>query len=161
MIRPAEPADVDALLELVHELAAYEREPDAVAADRELFAAALFGPSPKVFAHVAAEDGRIAGMAIWYLNFSTWTGHHGIYLEDLFVQPDARGHGIGAALLSELAAIAQREGYTRIDWSVLDWNDLALGFYRAIGALPMVGWTGYRLTGDGLAALADRRHGSA
>jgi len=154
MIRRAAIDDVDDLVELIHDLADYERSPASVEIDRDLLASALFGESPAVFAHVAEDQGRIVGMAIWFLNFSTWTGHHGIYLEDLYVRAEARGLGIGRALLAALATVAHRSDYTRIDWSVLDWNEPALRFYRSLGAEPMDEWSGYRLSGPELAALA-------
>ena len=100
-----------------------------------------------MFAHVAEEEGRIVGMAIWFLNFSTWTGRNGIYLEDLYVRPEARGQGIGRALLAELAAVAHRSGYGRVDWAVLNWNEPALRLYRSLGAVPLDEWTSYRLAG--------------
>ena len=108
-----------------------------------------------MFAHVAEDRGEVVGMAIWFLNYSTWTGRNGIYLEDLFVRPAHRGLGIGRALVSELAAIASEHGYTRLDWSVLRWNKSAIGFYKSLGAVPMDEWTGYRLEADGIAALVD------
>ena len=155
MIRTARPADIDSLLQMVHDLAAYERSPESVHIDRDQLHGALFGPSPSVFAHVAEEDGVIVGMAIWFLNFSTWTGRHGIYLEDLFVKPQARGAGHGRALLVTLARLAVEAGYGRVEWSVLDWNEPAIGFYRSLGAEPMEEWTTFRLAGDALAGLAD------
>jgi GNAT superfamily N-acetyltransferase len=159
MIRPATEDDVDALVQLIHELADYERSPESVHIDGEQLRAALFGASPTVFAHVADEDGDIVGMAIWFLSFSTWTGRTGIALEDLYVRPEGRNKGIGRALVSQLAAIAHQSGYGRLDWSVLDWNELAIDFYEALGAVPMDEWTGYRLSGEALAALGstDRR----
>ena len=156
MIRPATPHDVGALVELVQELAEYERSPESVELVPEQLQAVLFGDSPTVFAHVAEVEGRIVGMAIWFLNFSTWTGRNGIYLEDLYVRPEARGQGIGRALLAELAAIAHRSGYGRVDWAVLNWNETALRFYRSLGAAPLDEWTGYRLAGPELARLADQ-----
>jgi GNAT superfamily N-acetyltransferase len=171
-VRPAVPADVPAIDALVRELAAYEREPDAVEARPEDFAAALFGPDPRVHAHVAevdAGDGAgggiggtcrgepgVVGVALWYVTFSTWRGRHGIWLEDLFVRPEHRGLGLGRALLGELAAEADRRGYARFEWWVLDWNTPAQGFYRALGATPQDDWTVWRLDGDGLAELAGR-----
>ncbi|HEX3980131.1 MAG TPA: GNAT family N-acetyltransferase, partial [Acidimicrobiales bacterium] len=113
-----------------------------------------FGSDPTVFAHVAEEDGVVVGMAIWFLNFSTWTGRNGIYLEDLYVRPEARSSGVGRALLIELASIARRSGYGRVEWSVLDWNEPAIGFYQSLGAVPMDEWTGYRLSGQALVDLA-------
>lgn len=152
-VRPATPADVPVLVDLVHELAAYERAPDAVETDEALLAGALFAPEPTVFAHVAEEDGRVQGMAIWYLTYSTWTGRNGIHLEDLFVRPEARGHGFGLALVTELARLTVARGYTRLEWQVLDWNEPALAFYRSLGAAALDEWTGYRLDGEALTAL--------
>ena len=157
MIRPVAERDVDEVLELIHHLAEYERSASSVLTDRELLETALFCDSPRVFGHVAERDGRLVGMAIWFVTFSTWTGHHGIYLEDLYVRPEARGQGIGTSLLAELAALARRERYTRIEWSVLDWNEPALAFYRSIGAQPKDQWTVYRIDGDALGSLAEVR----
>ena len=154
VIRTAGPADVEALIQMIHDLAAYERSPESVHIDRGQLHGALFGPSPTIFAHVAVEDGAILGMAIWFLSFSTWTGRNGIYLEDLFVRPEARGRGIGRGLLAELALVAERSGYGRLEWSVLTWNKSALGFYRSLGSEPLDEWIGYRLDGARLAALA-------
>ncbi len=137
MIRPATEGDVAALVQLIHDLAEFERSPDSVRFGSEHLHAALFGPSPSVFAHVAEEGGSVVGMAIWFLNFSTWTGRNGIYLEDLYVRPEVRSHGIGQALITELAVVARRAGYARIDWSVLRWNKSAIGFYESLGAVPM------------------------
>jgi len=153
-LRPARPSDVPVLVELIEELAAYEREPDAVETDATMLTAALFAESPVVFATVADVDGDVVGAAIHFRTFSTWTGRTGIHLEDLYVRPDHRGLGIGRALVSHLARTARDRGYARVDWSVLDWNEPALAFYRSIGAHPMTGWTGYRLDGDALAAVA-------
>ncbi|MBV9291005.1 MAG: GNAT family N-acetyltransferase [Frankiales bacterium] len=154
MIRPATVVDVPIVLTLVHELARYEREPDAVLATEESLAAALFGDNPRVFCHVAEEDdGAVVGFAVWFFNFSTWLGRHGIYLEDLFVQPDARGAGHGRALLTELARIAVANDCGRVEWAVLDWNVDAQAFYASLGAQPMDEWTTWRLTGDALTAL--------
>jgi GNAT superfamily N-acetyltransferase len=119
---------------------------------------ALFGETPRVFAHIAehpGDDGPIAaGFALWFLNFSTWTGRHGIYLEDLYVRPELRGHGYGKALLVELARVCVEWGYGRFEWSVLDWNEPSIGFYRALGAVPLDEWTVQRLTGEALHRLA-------
>jgi GNAT superfamily N-acetyltransferase len=154
LIRPAQVDDVPVVVSLVHELATYEREPDAVLATEEHVRAALFGPEPKVFCLVAEDvAGEVVGFAIWFYNYSTWLGVHGLYLEDLFVRPDARGGGYGRALLTELARIAVRNGCGRLEWAVLDWNEPAQGFYRKLGALPMDGWTTWRLTGEKLQAL--------
>jgi GNAT superfamily N-acetyltransferase len=154
MIRPASEDDVEALVQLIHDLAEYERSPESVKIDGAQLRTALFCPAPTVFAHVAEEGGGIVGMAVWFLSFSTWTGRTGIALEDLYVRPEARGAGVGRALLARLAGIAHQAGYGRIDWSVLDWNEPALSFYRSLGAVPMDGWTGYRLSGEPLTTLA-------
>jgi GNAT superfamily N-acetyltransferase len=149
VIRPAVPADVPRVLALVGELATYEREPDAVRATEDGLRDALFGPSPAVFCHVAEVSGRdggeVVGFALWFLNFSTWLGRHGIYLEDLYVRPSHRGTGLGRALLDTLTAIADERGYGRVEWAVLDWNTPAQGFYRSLGAVPMDEWTVWRL----------------
>ncbi len=110
-----------------------------------------------VFAHVAEDGGDVIGMAIWFVKFSTWTGRHGIFLEDLFVRPEARGRGVGRALVRELAWLAHSADYARVDWSVLDWNEDALRFYQALGAVALEEWTGYRLTGTALDALSRER----
>ena len=154
LIRPANPDDVPRIAELIRELADYERSLDEVTATEDTLRAALFAPSPAVFAHVADVGGDVVGFALWFLNFSTWLGHHGIYLEDLYVTPAMRGRGIGKALLAELAAICVRRGYRRLEWWVLDWNEPAIGFYHSIGARPMSEWTVQRLTGAPLADLA-------
>ncbi|MGI8681325.1 MAG: GNAT family N-acetyltransferase [Mycobacteriales bacterium] len=155
MIRPATPADVPTLVALVRELADYERAGAAAVLDSDGLRRSLFGPSPAVFAHVAVDDesGEAVGFAVWFLNFSTWLGRHGIYLEDLFIRPTARGRGHGRALLTHLARIAVERGYGRLEWWVLDWNAGAHGFYRALGAEPMDEWTIWRLTGDALESL--------
>jgi len=154
MIRPARPDDTGALVGLVRDLASYERAADQVALDDEALSAALFGGHPKVFAHVAERNGEIVGMAIWFLTYSTWTGRHGVHIEDLFVRPDARGLGLGRALICELSRLAVDAGYTRVEWSVLDWNEPAIGFYRRLGAEALEEWTGYRLSGAALSRLA-------
>lgn len=157
VIRPATPSDVDALVGLIGDLAEFERSAASVQIEPLQLHTALFGPDPSVFGHVADEDGAVAGMAIWFVNFSTWTGRHGIFLEDLFVRPEARGRGVGRALLRELARLAHSAGYARVDWSVLDWNEDAVRFYRGLGAVALDEWTGYRLTGTALDALARER----
>jgi GNAT superfamily N-acetyltransferase len=158
IVRPARRSDVPTLVGLICDLATYEREPDAVEIDEDRLTEALFAEVPVVFANVADDDGEVLGMTVYFRNFSTWTGRLGLYLEDLFVRPEARGRGVGRALLGALVDEARTHGYARIDWSVLDWNESAIGFYKSIGAVPMDGWTGYRLSGDGLAALGATDH---
>jgi GNAT superfamily N-acetyltransferase len=153
VVRPATPADTGVIGRLIRELAEYENALDQVRLSEAELAAALFGPEPAAAAHVATYHGAVAGMALWYVNFSTWTGP-GLYLEDLFVSPAARGAGLGRALLAELAAICVRRGYRRMQWAVLDWNSPALGFYAAIGAEQVADWQICRLSGAPLAALA-------
>ena len=145
MIRQAGPEDVPAILSLIRELATYERSPDSVVATEPGLAAALFGPSPAVFCHVAEVDREVVGFALWFLNFSTWLGTHGLYLEDLFVRPTHRGRGLGKALLETLTGIARERGYGRVEWVVLDWNEPAHAFYRSMGAEPPDDWTVWRL----------------
>jgi GNAT superfamily N-acetyltransferase len=154
VIRPARPADVAAIHRLIRGLAEYERSLDQVEGTAEELRQSLFGERPAVFAHVAEHDGAVAGFALWFLNYSTWTGRHGIYLEDLYVTPELRGHGYGRALLAELARICVERGYGRFEWAVLDWNMPAVGFYRALGAVGMDEWRVQRLAGPALAALA-------
>ncbi|WP_067900743.1 GNAT family N-acetyltransferase [Nocardia vaccinii] len=158
MIRRATPEDVPALVGLVYALAEYEKSRPECTLTGEQLHTSLFGPDPKVFAHVAQRDsgGEVLGCAIWFLNYSTWTGTHGIYLEDLFVEPEARGLGLGKALLAALAREAVANGYRRVDWSVLDWNTPSIEFYEALGARAQDEWTGYRLTGEALTRLAAR-----
>jgi len=152
-IRDVRVEDVPSVVKLVHELADYERAADECALTDEQLRAALFGPSPALFGFVAELDGEVVGFALWFLNFSTWRGTHGIYLEDLYVRPEHRGHGFGRLLLARLARECVERGYSRLEWSVLDWNEPALGFYRRIGAVAMDGWTVHRLDGDALSAL--------
>jgi GNAT superfamily N-acetyltransferase len=155
-VRPATIEDVPRILELVHELADYEREPDAVEATQGDFVAALFPPAgtPTTFAHVAEVDGDVVGMAVWFVSFSTWTGRNGIWLEDLFVRPSHRGAGLGRDLLVALAQVCVERGWRRLEWWVLDWNEPSIGFYRSLGATAEDSWTTYRLTGDALSDLA-------
>jgi GNAT superfamily N-acetyltransferase len=157
-IRPITPADVPRTVELVYELASYEKLPELCHLTADQLHAALFARHPAAFALTArtgAEpDAPQVGFALYFLNFSTWEGVHGIYLEDLYVSPEHRGSGLGRALLATLAATAAQRGYARVEWSVLDWNAPSIGFYRSLGAEPMDGWTTYRLSGPALARTA-------
>jgi len=155
-IRPATSLDVPLILRLVRELAEFEREPDAVEATEPMLQAALFGERPSAEAVIAEVDGVAQGFALFFQNFSTWTGRPGIYLEDLYVTPDARGVGVGTALLRHLAGIALDRGCGRFEWAVLDWNEPAIRFYRTMGAIGMNEWQVQRVTGDALVALAGR-----
>jgi GNAT superfamily N-acetyltransferase len=162
LVRKARPDDVPVLLSLVRELAEYEREPDAVEATSDMLRAALFGPSPVASCSVAlGPDREVVGFALWYVTFSTWKGLPGLWLEDLFVRPGARGSGLGRALLQELARICVDRGYARFEWWVLDWNASAIGFYRSLGAVPQDEWTTFRVDGEALSALARRREEAA
>ncbi|CRK59677.1 putative acetyltransferase [Alloactinosynnema sp. L-07] len=151
-IRRIEPSDVDAVVGLVYELAEYERAPQDCHLTAEQLHAALFGAAPALFGHVAVVDGEVVGCALWFLNFSTWRGTHGIYLEDLYVRTTQRGSGLGKALLLALAQECVDRGYQRLEWSVLDWNEPAIGFYKSLGAIPMDEWTVHRLTDEALTA---------
>lgn len=158
-VRPLREDEVPLLLGLIRELADYERSAHEVRATEELLHAALFGPHGSAYCHVVEDRGppeTVAGFALWFVNFSTWEGRHGIYLEDLFVRPEHRGRGLGMALLTELARTCVERGYRRLEWWVLDWNDPAIGFYRSIGAVPMDEWTVYRLAGEALERMASR-----
>jgi GNAT superfamily N-acetyltransferase len=156
MIRAATPSDVATILRLIRELAEYEREPDAVEATEATLTEALFGATPAAEAVIAEEAGEALGFALFFHNFSTWTGKRGVYLEDLYVTPEARGRGVGKALLSHLAGIALDRGCARFEWAVLDWNAPAIGFYDSIGAESMDEWTVRRVTGEALVRLAGR-----
>lgn len=170
LIRPARPGDVPVIHRMISDLGAYELSlpglaltpqpdvtgtplPEITPTEHDL-AAALFCPQPAVFAHVADHDGRVAGFALWYISYSTWQGRPGIYLEDLYVEPDLRGHGYGRRLMAQLAAICVERGYGRLEWSVLDRNTPALGFYASLGAAAMGEWVAHRVAGQGLRALA-------
>ena len=156
-VRPVRPDDVPAVVALVRELADYEKALHEVALTGEQLTSALFGDSPALFGHVAESDGEVVGIALWFLNFSTWRGTHGIYLEDLCVSPQHRGAGLGTELLRTLAAVCVERGYSRLEWSVLDWNVSAIDFYKAAGAVPMDEWTVFRLTDNALTAFAEPR----
>ncbi|NMN96028.1 GNAT family N-acetyltransferase [Antrihabitans stalactiti] len=156
MIRRATPDDVDAMVGLVYELAEYEKLRHECTLTSDQLRTALFGPQPALYAHVVEVEGEIVGIAIWFLNYSTWDGVHGIYLEDLYVTPQRRGAGYGRALLAELARECTRKGYSRLAWSVLDWNAPSIAFYESLGAIAQDEWTTFRLSGGALANLAAR-----
>ena len=158
-VRPARPDDVPSLVAMVRELAAYERAEDQVQTTDEALHGALFGPfgpegGPFVSALVADSGDRLVGMAVYFVSFSTWTGRHGIYLEDIYVRPDVRRGGVGSALLRALAGEVVSRGFTRLEWSVLDWNSPAIEFYKACGAFGLEEWTTFRLAGEALRAMA-------
>ncbi len=142
--------------QLILDLAVYERMADQAIATQDDLSTALFSATPRVFCDIAYWNGESAGMAIWFYNFSTFRGRHGLYLEDLFVRPEMRGKGIGAALLRHLAARCVREKLARFEWSVLDWNEPAMGFYRSLGARRVQEWTIWRLDGDALNKLGNQ-----
>ena len=152
-INPATPEDVTTVLALIRGLAEYEHEPESATATAEQLHEALFGPSPAAECAIAHLDSEVAGFALWFQNFSTWTGRPGLWLEDLFVWPHLRRHGVGRALLQHLAAICVERNYSRFEWSVLDWNEPSINFYRSLGAVPMDEWTNFRLTGESLRKL--------
>ncbi|NNN02018.1 MAG: GNAT family N-acetyltransferase [Acidimicrobiaceae bacterium] len=139
---------------MIRELATYEHATLEAKADDAALSAALFGEHPHVFCHVGELDGRIEAMALWFLSFSTWLGNSGLYLEDLYVREPVRGHGLGGALMRELARICVEQGYSRFEWSVLDWNAPTIAFYRSIGAVSMDEWTRFRLSEDALVTFA-------
>jgi GNAT superfamily N-acetyltransferase len=152
-VRPATPDDVPELVAMIRELAEYERALHEVHATEEHLHSTLFAEKPAVFGHVLEVDGAVAGMAIWFLNYSTWLGAHSLYLEDLYVRPEFRGGGAGRLLLRTLAEICVQRGYPRLEWWVLDWNP-ARGFYHAIGAEALTEWIPYRVSGPALDELA-------
>lgn len=154
MIREATIDDVQAIHDLIVELAIYEREPDAVIASVVDIKENLFGESPVAFCHVAESNGQVVGIAIWFLNYSTWLGKAGLYLEDLFVKPEFRGQGLGLELMKTLAKLCVDRGYERFQWWVLDWNEPSINFYKSIGAEAMDEWTVYRLSGNALSSFA-------
>jgi len=156
-IEPATPDDLPLILALIRELAEYERAPHAVEATEETLGESLFGEEPAAEALIARWEGEPLGFALFFHNFSTWTGRRGLYLEDLFVRPSARGRGVGKALLTRVAEIAVERGCPRFEWAVLDWNEPAIGFYRKLGARPMDEWTVYRMSGDALRGLGRGR----
>jgi GNAT superfamily N-acetyltransferase len=156
-IRITSEGDVPIILSLIRELADYERAPDAVVTTEAGLREVLFGPQRSAEVLLALENGEPVGFAVYFHNFSTWLGRPGLYLEDLFVRPTARGKGYGRALLERLAQIAQERGCGRMEWAVLDWNDPAIEFYKKLGAEPMTEWTVFRLTQDGIARLAESK----
>ncbi len=153
-VRPAVAADGDLILQFIRDLAAYEKLLDDVRATRDDITVALFGDNPKAFCDIAEIDGRPVGFALWFYNFSTFVGRHGIYLEDLFVQPQARGSGAGKALLANLARRCVDENLGRLEWAVLDWNAPSIAFYDSLGAAAMDEWIVRRMTGEALRKLA-------
>jgi GNAT superfamily N-acetyltransferase len=155
IIRPARVEDVPIILQLIRDLATYERAPNDVTATKEQLVDVLFGERPAAEVLLAFEGQSPVGFAVFFHNFSTWVGRPGLYLEDLFVKPEKRGKGYGRALLIELAKIARERECGRMEWAVLDWNEPAIKFYHALGAKPMDEWTVFRLTRDGIAKLAD------
>lgn len=155
VIRSAGEGDIRTILQLIAELAEYERAPAAAVATPELLHDALFGAGHVAYALVAEWDGSIVGFALYFLNFSTWTGRPGLYLEDIYVQPAMRGRGIGLRLFQHLAQEAMRRNCTRLELSVLDWNESAIGFYESLGGVAMDGWTVYRFTPDAIGRIAD------
>jgi len=152
-VREARPADAALIFQLIGELAEYEKLSHAVDATPDMIAAALFGATPRLFCDIAECDGEAAGLAIWFLNFSTFRGRHGIYLEDLFVRPACRGKGLGKALMARLAARCVDEGYARFEWSVLDWNAPSIAFYQSIGAEVLPDWKICRMSGAALTSF--------
>ncbi len=153
-IRMAVPADADDIHRLIYELALYEKAPEQMVATIDQINTSLFNANPVAFCHVAEVDGKVVGIALWFLNYSTWLGIAGIYLEDLFVQPEYRGHGIGKGFMQTLAALCVERGYERFQWWVLDWNTPSIDFYQSLGAVPMDEWTVFRLSGDALKKFA-------
>ena len=155
IIRPAKSEEVGEVLQLINDLATYEKAPEQVEASEEDLLNTIFASDPRVFCDLVEVDGQIAGMAIWFLNYSTWQAKHGIYLEDLFIKPEYRGRGYGKALLKHLAKICDEKGYGRLQWWVLDWNSPAIEFYKSLGAEAMDEWTVYRTSGKALKDLGN------
>lgn len=153
-IRLAEPADAFDIHRLIYELAVYEKASNEMVATVEQIKESLFKSNPVAFAHVAEVDGKIVGIALWFLNYSTWLGKPGIYLEDLFVQPEYRGDGIGKGFMKTLAQLCVERDYERFQWWVLDWNTPSIDFYKSLGAVAMDDWTVFRLSGSSLKKFA-------
>jgi GNAT superfamily N-acetyltransferase len=158
VIRAARPSDSALILSLVRELADYEKLSAEVDASEEQIVAALFGAAPRLFCDIAEWDGVPAGFAVWFLNFSTFRGRHGIYVEDIFVRPVFRQRGIGKALMARLAQRCVNEGYARFEWAVLDWNAPSIAFYKSIGAQVLDEWRICRLSGQALEAFGRAAH---
>jgi GNAT superfamily N-acetyltransferase len=154
-IRPAKSEEVGEVLQLIQDLATYEKAPEQVEASKEDLLNTIFVKDPRVFCDLVEVDGQVAGMAIWFLNYSTWQAKHGIYLEDIFIKPEYRGRGYGKALLKHLAKICDEKGYGRLQWWVLDWNSPAIEFYKSFGAEAMDEWTVYRTSGQALKDLGN------
>jgi len=154
-IRPAKREEVGEVLQLIQDLATYEKAPDQVEASEDDLLNTIFVKDPRVFCDLVEVDGQIAGIAIWFLNYSTWQAKHGIYLEDLYIKPEFRARGYGKALLKHLAQICGKEGYGRLQWWVLDWNSPAIEFYKSFGAEAMDEWTVYRTSGQALKNLGN------
>jgi GNAT superfamily N-acetyltransferase len=155
IIRRARPDEAGLVLSLVRELAEYEKLLHEVEATEAMIGAALFGADPRLFCEIAEWEGEPAGFAVWFLNFSTFSGRAGLYLEDLFVRPPQRGKGIGKAMLAHLAKLCVANGWSRLQWSVLDWNTPSIEFYKSLGAVLMDEWTVCRISGPALTALAE------
>lgn len=155
-IRDATPADIDAIYDYIHALAEYEKAPEEAVLSKSDLNQSLFGQSPQVYCLLSVQADQVTGIAIWHLNYSTWMGKHGIYLEDLFVDPKYRGQGHGKALLIRLAQICVERGYSRFSWWVLDWNKPSIDFYESLGAKAMDEWTVFRVSGDALTKLASQ-----
>jgi GNAT superfamily N-acetyltransferase len=154
-IRLAKPDEVNEIHRLIYELAVYEKAPEQMVATIDQINGSLFSDKPVAFCHVAEVDGKIVGIALWFLNYSTWLGKPGIYLEDLFVQPEYRGHGIGKGFMKTLAQLCIERGYERFQWWVLDWNEPSIDFYKSLGAVAMDEWTVFRLSGGALKKFAN------
>jgi GNAT superfamily N-acetyltransferase len=153
-IRLAIPSDVEDIHRLIYELAVYEKAPEQMVATIDQINRSLFIDRPVAFCHVAEVDSKVVGIALWFLNYSTWLGKPGIYLEDLFVQPEYRGHGIGKGFMKTLAQLCIERGYERFQWWVLDWNEPSIEFYKSLGAVAMDEWTVFRLSGGALKKFA-------
>lgn len=153
LVREIRESDVATVVRMVHDLAAYEKSSDECRMTVEQLRASLFGEAPALFGHVAEIDGRLIGFVLWFLNFSTWTGTHGVYGEDMYVEPEYRGHGVGRALFEAMARVCAERGYQRLEFWTLDWNTDTIAFTTSLGAKPMSEWTVYRISGAELAAL--------